>query len=181
MPVLSRPQHQRKTRTTSVILRCNRPKNGNVWHFGMKMHIGVDDSLGLIHNIVTTLANEHDITKAGHLLHGEEKRVWADSGYVEIEKREEHKGRDVDWFIAMHPGKRSKLPMNSDEAQTEKTKASTRAKVEHAFSVIKQLFGYNKVRYCGLAKNQPLIFISRLCQLATYGQIFSRLQSAKWH
>src|SRR5690606_37761802 len=37
-------------------------KKGNEWHFGMKMHIGVDDSLGLIHSIETTSANEHDIT-----------------------------------------------------------------------------------------------------------------------
>lgn len=26
-------------------------KKGNEWHFGMKMHIGVDDTLGLIHSI----------------------------------------------------------------------------------------------------------------------------------
>jgi len=37
-------------------------KKGNEWHFGMKMHIGVDDSLGLIHSISTTPANVHDIT-----------------------------------------------------------------------------------------------------------------------
>jgi transposase, IS5 family len=37
--------------------------------------------------------------------------------------------------------------------QAEKLKASVRAKVEHPFRVIKQQFGYVKVRYCGLAKN----------------------------
>jgi len=34
---------------------------GNEWHFGMKMHIGVDDTLGLIHSIDTTAANVRDI------------------------------------------------------------------------------------------------------------------------
>src|SRR5690606_8012727 len=28
-------------------------KKGNAWHFGMKMHIGVDDTLGLIHSVET--------------------------------------------------------------------------------------------------------------------------------
>src|SRR5690554_7146602 len=36
-------------------------RKGNEWHFGMKMHIGVDDTLGLIHSIDTTAANVHDI------------------------------------------------------------------------------------------------------------------------
>ena len=37
-------------------------KKGNEWHFGMKLHVGVDDTLGLIHDIATTPANAHDIT-----------------------------------------------------------------------------------------------------------------------
>lgn len=35
----------------------------------------------------------------------------------------------------------------------EQTKACMRAKVEHPFRVIKQQFGFNKVRYRGIAKN----------------------------
>jgi len=34
-----------------------------------------------------------------------------------------------------------------------KTKASIRAKVEHPFRVLKQQFGYVKVRYRGIKKN----------------------------
>ncbi len=40
----------------------------------------------------------------------------------------------------------------------EKAKASLRAKVEPPFHVIKNLFGYRKVRYKGLAKNQAQLF-----------------------
>lgn len=43
--------------------------------------------------------------------------------------------------------------MNADELETEKIKASVRAKVEHPFQYIKKVFGYSKVRYRGLAKN----------------------------
>ena len=41
--------------------------------------------------------------------------------------------------------------------RVEKMKASIRAKVEHPFRVIKQQFGFTKVRYRGLAKNTTQI------------------------
>lgn len=134
-------------------------KKGNQWHFGMKMHIGVDESLGLIHSISTTPANAHDITQADQLLHGKEKRVWGDAGYTGIEKRKEHADRKVDWFIAMRPGKRAQLAKRSPLESAEKSKASVRAKVEHAFFTIKQRFGYSKVRYRGLDKNTSRLYL----------------------
>lgn len=134
-------------------------KKGNEWHFGMKMHIGVDDALGLIHSITTTPANAHDITQADQLLHGKEKRVWGDAGYIGIEKRPEHEERAVAWFIGMRPGKRAKLARGSFLAQAEKSKASVRAKVEHCFSRIKRQFGYSKVRYRGLSKNTNRLYL----------------------
>lgn len=134
-------------------------KKGNEWHFGMKMHIGVDESLGLIHSMETTSGNVHDVSVADKLLHGEEQRVWGDAGYVGIEKRPEHQGSDRDWLIAMRPGKRRRLPKQSAVAHAEKTKASVRAKVEHSFFYIKRMFGYDKVRYKGLAKNTNRLYI----------------------
>jgi len=134
-------------------------KKGNAWHFGMKVHVGVDDTLGLIHSLETTPANEADVNVADKLLHGEEERVWADAGYQGIEKREEHQDREVTWRIAMRPGKRAALPKTSPSHKIEKIKASIRAKVEHAFQRIKQMFGYAKVRYRGLAKNRSRLYL----------------------
>ncbi len=54
----------------------------------------------------------------------------------------------------MRPGQRRKLEPNSAQALGEKVKASIRAKVEHPFLDVKQLFGYAKVRHRGLAKNR---------------------------
>jgi IS5 family transposase len=140
-------------------------KKGNEWHFGMKMHIGVDDTLGLIHSIDTTAANVHDIVPAGNLLHGDEQRVFGDAGYLGIQNRDEHKGRDnVSWFIAKRPGTRKTL--DAVELETEQIKASIRAKVEHPFRYIKQVFGYSKVRYRGLAKNS-----NRLHLLAAFSNL----------
>ena len=68
-------------------------KKGNQWHFGMKAHIGADADSGLVHTVTSTEANEHDITQAHALLHGEEAVVFSDSGYRGITKREEIQAR----------------------------------------------------------------------------------------
>lgn len=138
-------------------------KKGNQWYFGMKMHIGVDDTFGVIHSIETTSANVHDIVVADKILHGKEERVWTDAGYTGIEKREEHEKRKVNWHIAMKLGKRAKLPESHPDEKIEKLKASVRAKVEHSFFYIKRVFGYSKVRYRGLEKNN-----NRLHMLAAF-------------
>ena len=39
-------------------------KKGNEWHFGMKVHIGVDSQTGMVHSVCTTSANVHDVTQA---------------------------------------------------------------------------------------------------------------------
>ena len=129
-------------------------RKGQQWFFGMKLHIGVDETLGLIHSLETTPANASDINHAGCLLHGDEKRVWGDAGYAGVDKREEHQARAVNWLVALRPGKRAQLPPTSQLARVEKAKAGVRAKVEHPFKYIKVIFGYSKVRYRGLAKNE---------------------------
>ena len=134
-------------------------KKGNQWYFGMKAHIGVDADSGLVHTVVGTAANVNDVTQASKLVHGEETDVFADSGYRGVEKRKEIQAQhpDVNWHIAMMPGKRRAMdkgtPMGAILEKLEQTKASIRAKVEHPFRVIKRQFGYVKVKYRGLAKN----------------------------
>jgi len=134
-------------------------RKGNQWHFGMKFHVGVDDVHGLIHSVHTTAANEADINVAGELLHGEERRAWGDAGYQGIEQREEHRERRVSWWIAMRPGQRKALGRCSAKARLERFKAQMRAKVEHPFRYVKQVFGYAKVRYRGLAKNTNRLLV----------------------
>lgn len=103
-------------------------KKGNQWHFGMKLHIGVDSKTGLVHSAKSTAANKHDITQADQLLHGQEKEVFADAGYVGVSKRDEHREREVDWKVAMRPGKRKKMLKCTKALAKEKEKSSVRAK-----------------------------------------------------
>ena len=132
-------------------------QKGNQWHFGMKAHIGVDAESGLVHTVIGTAANVNDVTQATSLLHGEETDVFGDAGYQGVAKREEAKDLDVNWHVAMRPGKRKALDKNRASQrfidELEKLKASIRAKAEHPFRVIKQQFGFITVRFRGMAKN----------------------------
>ena len=62
----------------------------------MKVHAGVDKDSGLIHSVVVTAANVHDLTPAADLLHGDEEVVYADAGYQCIAKRPELAGKTTD-------------------------------------------------------------------------------------
>lgn len=134
-------------------------KKGKQYYFGMKLHVGVDAATGMVHSLVTTAANAHDVTQAGKLLHGKERRVWGDAGYTGVGKREENRGLDVEWLVALKPGKRRLLERGSPEDLAEKGKASVRAKVEHPFWTVKGIFHYGKVRYRGLAKNHERLAV----------------------
>lgn len=59
----------------------------------MKAHIGVDAHSGLVHSVIGTAANVHDVTQAQALLHGDETDVFGDAGYQGVEKREEKRTR----------------------------------------------------------------------------------------
>ena len=142
-----------KNRTGERDPEMRQAKKGNQYHFGMKLHIGVDARTGVAHSLSATPANVHDVTQAHRLLHGGERQVWGDAGYTGVQKRPENLGLEVDWQVAMKPGQRRKLEPDSAAALAEKDKASVRAKVEHPFLDVKRIFGYAKVRYRGLAKN----------------------------
>lgn len=77
-----------------------------------------------------------------------------------MDKREEAQGPI--WHVAMQLGKRKALDPKSEWAQllekAEKLKASVRAKVEHPFHVVKNLFRHCKARYKGMAKNEGQLF-----------------------
>lgn len=141
-------------------------KKGSTWHFGYKAHIGADRKNGLVHHVKTTAANEHDVTVVPELLHGEEKTVHGDSGYLGAEKRPEaitqnKKGKKIKYKINKRPSSIQKLPEEEQEKARKKEhkKSSVRCKVEHVFAVIKNIFHYRKTRYRGLRKQTAKNYI----------------------
>jgi transposase, IS5 family len=144
-------------------------KKGNEWHFGMKAHIGVDAESGLVHSLHATAANESDVAHAHEVLHGDEKMVFADAGYTGVAKREEvvqaqlagEIRDDIEWNVAGRRGTINKMAEGTLKTLTvalERVKAQVRARVEHPFHVVKNLFRHKKTRYKGLAKNQAQLY-----------------------
>ena len=123
-------------------------KKSRQYHFGMKLHIGVDADSGLVNSMATTSANVHDVTQANRVLHGEERAIWGDVGYIGVDWREENRRN-----AAMRAGQRRKLEPGSAGAITEKVKSSIRARVAHTLWDVKGVFGYAKLSYRCLAKN----------------------------
>jgi IS5 family transposase len=133
-------------------------KKGNQWHFGMKLHIGVDSSSGLIHSASVTAGNVHDSQELPNLLHGQETRLYGDSAYRGQKQREQvkelaPKARD---FTNKRAYRNS--PLSEADKATNRRKSAVRSKVEHPFLILKRLWGFAKVRYRGLAKNANRAF-----------------------
>jgi IS5 family transposase len=124
---------------------------GQQWYFGMRAHVGVDSHTKLIHTVLVSAANVHDREALPHLLHGKETRVWGDQGYqgqTAIIRKHAPQAKDCTNRRYRYNGK-----VNEIEKAKNRNKSRVRAKVEHLFGVIKNIFGFRKTRYRGLAKN----------------------------
>lgn len=145
-------------------------KKGNEWHFGERIHIGVDAGGGYIHSMEVTAANvgERDMVPA--LLREDDKVAYGDAGYVGIAKRPEIQAdphlSSIDYRInSSNRYHWKKLAPGFDwDRYIEYQKSRVRCKVEYAFLIIKQRFGYRKVRYRGISKNRTHAYT--LCALA---------------
>jgi IS5 family transposase len=149
-------------------------RKGKQWYFGMKAHVGVDSKSKLIHSVMATAAHVADSKMLPHLLHGEEKCVWGDQGYLgqsEVIHQRAPQARDC-----THKRYRYKDRIDEVERAKNRTKSRVRSKVEHVFAVMKLKFGFVKVRYRGLWKNSNRLFTT--CALVNLFLVRKRLLRA---
>ena len=131
-------------------------KKGNQWYFGMKAHTGTDSRNRVVHTVVATNASVHDSQVMEDLLHGDEEAVWGDKAYADEAKRNDFENRGVKWCVSKKTARGTTLSKKDKEHNRRMSK--TRARGEHPFHVIKCLWGYEKVRYRGIAKNAAQLF-----------------------
>jgi IS5 family transposase len=124
-------------------------RKGKNWHFGMKLHIGADKR-GIVHTVRATNAAVADITQLPDLLHGQEREVFGDQAYWKEDDRAFLESWGVRYRINRRPSRR---PLSKRWRMINRARSRTRARGEHAFRIVKQLWGFAKVRYRGLAKN----------------------------
>jgi len=84
-------------------------------------------------------------------MHGKERRLYGDSAYRGqrdvIRSRSKH-ARDFTNKRAYRNN-----PLSEADLAANRRKSSVRARVEHPFGIMKLRFGFQKVRYRGIAKN----------------------------
>jgi IS5 family transposase len=126
-------------------------RKGKNWHFGMKLHIGTDRR-GIVHSLVATHAAASDLQELPHLLHGEESELYGDQAYWKEADRQAFEEQGVRYRInrRAHGGNKN---LSERWRKINRARSRTRACCEHPFRVVKQLWGFSKTRYRGIAKN----------------------------
>jgi transposase, IS5 family len=141
-------------------------KKGKSWHFGMKLHVRADKR-GVVHTVSATDAGAADIKQLPELLHGQEREVFGDQAYWKEADRQAYQARGVRYRINRRPT--SQRPLSERWRMINRARSRVRARGEHAFRVVKQLWGFAKVRYRGLAKNlaraQTMFALANLYQV----------------
>jgi len=149
-------------------------RKGNNWYFGMKLHIGADKR-GLVHTVTATNAAVADIKQLPALLHGEEREVFGDQAYWQEADRQAFEACGVRYRMNRRP-KSKHHPLTERWKMINRARSRTRARGEHPFRVVKQLWGFAKVRYRGLKKN--LARAHTMFALANLYQVRRQLLSA---
>ena len=149
-------------------------RKGKNLYFGMKAHIGTDRR-GIVHSLCTTAANVSDGTQMHKLLHGAEREVFGDQAYWNESHRQSAQAKGIRYRVNRRP---SSKPLNDYQRFINRRRSAARARVEHAFHVVKHLWGFTKVRYRGLAKNTARLYTS--FALANLYLLRRRLLPPQW-
>jgi IS5 family transposase len=125
-------------------------KKGKDWHFGMKLHVGTDVH-GVVHHVTATDARAPDRSQLPDLLHGQETVLYGDQAYW-LEEDRQHWEQSGGRYRVNRRGHPSR-PLTAPQRAINRARSRHRARGEHAFLVVKRLWGFAKVRYRGLLKN----------------------------
>ena len=138
-------------------------KNGK-WFFGMKVHFGTDKR-GLVHTLAVTHAAVADINELGRLLHGEENELYGDSAYWSKAYWEQCREQGIQYRVNRRPTRAG--PLSDHWRGINRTRSQVRARCEHCLGVVKNQWGFRRVRYRGLAKNE-----ARACTLFALANLY---------
>ena len=82
--------------------------------------------------------------------------MFGDQAYWNESHRQSARALGIRYRINRRPSGRR--PLSEYERHINRLRSRARARCEHVFHVVKRLWGFNKVRYRGLAKNTARLF-----------------------
>ncbi|MBI1206561.1 MAG: transposase, partial [Azospirillum sp.] len=111
-----------------------------------------DQESGLIRDAILTSADVHDSLAGPALVQGDEQAVYADKAYDSEKFRDALAKAKINDGI-MHKARRNK-PLKNWQKWFNKAVSPIRSGVERGFATMKRYYGYQRVRYIGLAGNR---------------------------
>src|SRR6202022_3561241 len=106
--------------------------------------------------LASTQSGAADITQVGALLHREESEIFGDQAYWKEADRQRFRASGVRYRV----NRRGNFhhPLTDHQRKINRSRSRTRARGEHAFRIVKRLWGFAKTRYRGLMKNTARAF-----------------------
>lgn len=128
-------------------------RRGSKNHYGYKAHIAVDQGSELIRRAKLSSAKISDSELADELIIGDEVAVYADKGYEHKQRRQRLKAQGIKDRI-MHRSHKHQTQLPYWQQRRNTLIGPIRSRVERVFGLMKQYYGYSRVRYMSLARNQ---------------------------
>lgn len=126
-------------------------------HYGYKAHMAVDEGSELIRRVEFTPAHVHDAHVFERMVVGDEHGVYADKGYSGQERREYLERRGIFCGIMEKAVRGHRL--GRWQERKNKFISRVRGAVERRFGVLKEHYGYVRVKYRGLERNRCHLFL----------------------
>ena len=134
--------------------------------YGYKGNISVAPQYGLVQEIITTPANQHDTKVFPDLLQKMNlplnKPVYADKGYCSRKNREILKEKELKSAIMFKNKKNDSEEIRNLKKRYNKMVSKTRYIVERTFGTLHKSYGYGRSRYFGLEKTHFFLQLGAL-------------------
>jgi transposase, IS5 family len=133
-------------------------KQQNKRVFGYKVHVAMDQGSRIVRRIVVTPANVNESVPADALICGDERAVYADKAYDQNARRDRLKALGIRDGIMRRANKWH--PMSGWTIRRNKIISHRRAPIEPLFALLKQVYGFARARYRGLARNAAALHLA---------------------
>ena len=133
-------------------------RRGGKSFFGYKAHIAVDAGSEIIRDAILTGAEIYESLVADDLVQGDERAVYADKAYEHKRRRRWLKHQGIKDRI-MHRSHKHQDGLPYWQKVHNRLISPIRANVERLFGTMKRSYGYTRVRYRGLIRNQAHLYL----------------------
>ena len=133
-------------------------KKERSYHFGYKIHAALDMGSRIVRRAIFTPANINDSVPGTDLICGDEGIVFADKAYDSNKRRAFLQAKGIRDGIMRRATQWR--PLSRKEKKRNEDIATHRAPIEPLFALLKNVYGFARARYRGLARNATAMYIA---------------------